>query len=88
MNIYLVERKDCTDYDQYDSFVIIAENAEIAKNTNPEGKLYNINENKDNYYDRWERTWCRNPNETKITLLGIADKNIKSGIIHKSFRAG
>ena len=88
MNIYLVERTDNVDYSEYVSFVIITESEEIAKNTNPKGKLYNTDTHNDEVYDYWGFFWCKNPNDVKVTLLGIADKNISPGIVHAIYHAG
>ena len=37
MNIYKVEQDVNNGYDTYDSFVVVAENEEIAKHTSPSG---------------------------------------------------
>lgn len=73
-NIYLVSRTDNVDYDQYDAFVVTAENEEEAKTV--------INSKHDPDED-WT-TWSH---KVKVELIGVANSN-KAEIILGSFNAG
>lgn len=75
MKIYLVSRIDSIDYDQFDSFVIVANNKEEALH------LKKLNE--DNY-----GTWTDSYDNLEILEIGISTKYKKAEIILGSFNAG
>ena len=75
MFIYLVERTDHCDYDEYKSFLIVAESEEIARNAHPSDEVPS------------RGTWPVNPDELKVTKVGRPIGNIR-GVIHSSFNAG
>ncbi len=82
MNIYLVERMDGVDYDEYDSFVCYAENSITAKKVIP----YCGDE-------KWRgsSSWVPEDKKTslKITRLGKAGNEItEEKIILSSYNAG
>lgn len=81
--IYLVKQNVNDNYDTYDSFVIVCDNANQARNINPDGVLYH-----DSIEDwRFKSSWCM-PNEVKIQLIGVTDLYNENTIIIKSFNAG
>ena len=73
MNIYLLNRTDKWGYDDFDSFVVVAESDEEAKNL----KL--------GYCDG--SSWTT-PDKIKVTLLGVASPNVIKGEILGSYNAG
>lgn len=75
MFIYLVERTDHCDYDQYDSFVVAAETAKVARHAHPSGHKDVCGE------------WPVDPADLKITKIGRAVGNVR-GVINSSFNAG
>lgn len=77
MNIYKVERTDNVDYDEYDSFVVVAENDQIARNTHPEGPRNG----------RRHQTWPVDPEDLIVTLIGQVTSGI-DGVVCASFNAG
>lgn len=68
MNIYLVSQNVNPDYDTYDSFVVVANSEEEARNTHP-----------DEWESDWDGgdvfrgTWAR-ADEVKVELIGKASK--------------
>jgi hypothetical protein len=72
LKIFLIERTDIIDYDEYDSFVVIASNRLKAIETT---------------LPTWGE-WKVDTTKLKVTNLGIARSQIKSGIVLGSFNAG
>lgn len=84
MNIYKVSRTDKWSYDDYDSFVVIAEDEKTALYTHPSGRMLTfIDENKS-----YTGNWVNSPMFLKVELIGIASNDMKPGIIINSFNAG
>lgn len=81
MNIYKVERTDSVDYDEYDSFVIIAETESVARYTHPAG--YDIED-----AARGSNSWPVLPEDIIVTLIGRSAGGIPAGVICVSFNAG
>lgn len=80
--IYLVEQGYRRGYDTYDSFVVICDSEDEARNTNP------CRFSDDNWSD--VRSWCpRNlvDKEVKVTKIGVTHKQDKE-IVCRSFNAG
>lgn len=81
MNIYKVERTDNVDYDEYDSFVIIAETESVARYTHPNGcdiEDAGLSGN----------SWPVMPEDLMVTFVGRVDGNTIVGVICASFNAG
>lgn len=74
MNIYLVERTDSVGYDEYDSFVVVAETEEEALNTTPSDYVT-------------LDSWVGSIQDLKVTLVGRFIGNVR-GVILASFNAG
>jgi len=99
MNIYLVSQSTNTDYDTYDSMVVIAQNEKQAALIHPEAKLFKqfLNELdvikksleiriEDDDYEY--STWTAAKNVT-TTLIGVAHEKYKEPtIVMTSFNAG
>ena len=97
MNIYKLKRTDKLSYDEYDSGIVCAESEEEAKLINISNPDYKWVDNKWIYVredgsicetDGWSWVDADKLNVIKVTLLGIADKDIKKGVILASFNAG
>lgn len=87
MNIYLVERTDKVDYDQYIGFVCIAESENQARHMNP---TYDGEFDNDLYYNfncSYITDWAQDPNSLKVTKIGEADSS-QAKIILYSYNAG
>ena len=94
MNIYLVEQDVNNGYDTYDSFVVVAENEEIAKHTSPSSLYVWKNEEWNFCYSDGtcepssQLYWCL-PSDVKVTLIGEADRNYtETTVLLASFNAG
>lgn len=74
MNIYKVERTDGVGYDEYDSFVVVAETEEEALNTSPSDYVAS-------------GSWPVTIRDLNVTLLGRFIGNVR-GVILASFNAG
>lgn len=89
MNIYLLERQDMHDNDEYDSLVVVAETKEKAKQIHPaDGSLYSGREDKMNFWHQPNSSWV-NIDKINVTLIGKADPSQKeNSVICTSFNAG
>lgn len=94
MNIYLVTQDVDNGYDTYDSFVVVAENEDIARHTSPSGH-YAWKNNKWNFLfesGHYEPSYCSDwclPDQVEVTLIGKADdKYTETTVICASFNAG
>jgi len=87
MKIYLIDQSENTDYDTWDSAVVIAENEEEAKKIHPNG--YTIIESFDKVKeeDSWYG-WTTDINKISATYLGEAKEGSNKGVICSSFNAG
>lgn len=74
MNIYIVERTDSVDYDEYDSFVVVVETEKEALNTSPSSYTAS-------------GSWPVTIRDLKVTLLGRFIGDVR-GVILASFNAG
>ena len=82
MNLYLISQTHNRDYDTYDSAVVVAESAEIAKQMQPSsGELYT----RPSMFDR--NTWA-DPEYVEVVYLGKADIIDERKVICASFNAG
>ena len=81
MNIFKVERTDKVGYDEYDSFVIIAESENEARVTDPSGKPV-----EDSIFSSWVKV--RDLDKLIVTLIGVANEDQEPGIVLTSFNAG
>jgi hypothetical protein len=73
MKLYLLERGDRVDYDEYDSMVVAAENEHDALRTLPPRGLFG---------------WTRELERIKITHIGNAVEDLPIGVVLASFNAG
>lgn len=84
LNLYLISQDFNNDYFTYDSAVVVARDAETARNTYP-GDIddVRVEDDKGDYFF----AWCR-PEDVKVTLLGEANEAIAPGIVCASYNAG
>jgi hypothetical protein len=83
MNLYLISQTTNDNYDTYDSAVVAAENEEEARSLNPSGGFMTKED--------WEAlytSWCNNPKQVKVMLIGKAIEGATTGVILASFNAG
>lgn len=80
MNIYKVERTDSAGYDEYESFVIVAETESVARYTHPTG--CDIED-----AGRSANSWPVVPEDLIVTLVGRTVGDVR-GVICASFNAG
>ena len=92
MKIYHVSQNVNNGYDTYSNFVVICENEDEARYTNP-GGFHKWHDNSwwFQYSDGTEGkqeddTWCL-PSQVEVIYFGESKKNMK-GIICSSFHAG
>ena len=81
MNMYLVKRQDLCSYDEYDSFVVIAENETEARNTHPSPYRESWN-GKAKMYDSWV-----NADDVIVEKIGYSDET-KTRVVCASFNSG
>jgi len=73
MKLYLIEQKEITGYDTFDSAVVCAKSSQAARRINP---------------GTWGDTWASNPSKVRVKYLGAATKTMEEGLILSSFNAG
>lgn len=83
MKLYLIFRKDRTNYDEYDSFVVAAENEENALKFHPRGRYFE----EDDYFDNGEVYEWTSKENLKIECIGESYSKEEKVII-SSFNAG
>ena len=95
MNIYLVERRDNVDWDEYYGFVIASESPEEARKTHPDTPRYTWSQTEwltpKGLPDRDGRySWIGvgDIDALEVTQIGVAIDGTKSGIILTDFKAG
>lgn len=83
MNIYKVSRTDKIGYEEFDSFVTVAKDAESARNTHPRGANKN--------WDADWNGWVPSSKKSSLDVVHIGTSNEcyhKGEIILASFNAG
>lgn len=93
MNLYLISQVAMQGYDTYDSAVVCAESEEEAKNMHPgSGSIAIWNEERQKYITStgfvcWGYDWS-NPEDVKVTLIGVAVEGAVKEVVCASFNAG
>jgi hypothetical protein len=83
MNIYHVNRLGKIDYDEYDSCVVIAPDAEIARRMiPPDGRMYFDSDSQNSFWG-WEV-----PGKLVVNLIGTALPGETQRVVCASFNAG
>lgn len=89
MKIFKVERADSIGWDEFDSFVVVAESEDRARCIHP-NSCYVWNDGKwenpkypSGRYDGWP-----SPDQLLVEYLGEACKEQKEGVVLASFNAG
>jgi len=86
LKLYLIIQKVNTRYDSFDSAIVCAENEEEARVTHPD-------HTKNNDWPEWQHLeanywdWAK-PENVKVRLIGVANKNTEKGVVLASFNAG
>ena len=84
MNLYLVSQSVNTEYDTYDSFVVVAPDEEYARHTHPR---LTTEDKMDGFW--WNSTWTSELDKVEVKLIGTAAKHLVKGqVICASFNAG
>ena len=82
--IFLVSQNQNDGYDTYDSFVIVCNNEDEARNTNPEGAVW---DGKTDVFYFNRSVWVE-PSEVNVSLIGMTDLYNENTIICSSFNSG
>ncbi len=75
LKIYRISQTVNQEYNTYDAAIVAAENEEEARRT--------LLSNKNTWADEWV-----SPVDVRVEEIGVANKNIKKGVILASFNAG
>lgn len=81
-NIYKVSQSANDGYNTYDSFIVVAESEDEAKDTSPTGEAINWNNIPQNIYDC---DWAQKREDVKVLFVGLAKEGLPKGIILASF---
>jgi hypothetical protein len=87
MNIYLLEQDEATDYDTFDSIVVVARNEAAARMIHP-SETFGVKREECWKEDPIYATWATDPSQVEVTLIGTAVPNSDEGIVVASFNAG
>lgn len=82
MKIFSVYQNIVYGFDTFDSFVIICEDEEIARKTDPHGQLITWED------DTYSWVGLKNIDKVEIEYLGEAKEGSERGIVCASFNAG
>lgn len=77
-NLYLLTQNTNTGYDTYDSCVVCAPDAETARGISPDGGAQDW---------PWRWSWAE-PEDVRVTLIGVADPSAPQGVVIASYNAG
>ncbi len=75
LKIYRISQTVNQEYNTYDAAIVVAENEEEARRT--------LLSDKNTWPDEWV-----SPVDVRVEEIGVANKNIKKGVILASFNAG
>ncbi|MDY0251183.1 MAG: hypothetical protein RBR45_14205 [Pseudomonas sp.] len=91
MYIYLIEQNVNSDWDFYDSAVVVAPDIQTARFTHPDNESI---WNGKTWVDKKTRLdlfvtepWCH-PSHVDVQLIGVASEKTQPGVICASFNAG
>ncbi len=80
MKLYLISQDVLNGYDTYDSAVVAAPDEQTAQSIHPAGWATKLSPLDDR--------WVRDPGQVKVMYLGVADPEVREGVICASFNAG
>ena len=86
MKLWLIKQKERTGWDTFDSCVVAAETADIARTVHP-----NDNPQYQSFEAGWcwyDDSWASSSRNVTCWLLGQAIEGTKTGLILASFNAG
>ena len=86
MRLYLISRTDDIDYDEYDSFVVVAESEKSALEWHPNGQKINYSLDEEHIEYDYCHSWTSKEN-LKIECIGESNSQEEKVII-SSFNAG
>lgn len=81
LRLFLLTQQENNSYDTFDSIVVAAQTEDDARQIHP----YGLWEKK---YTGSSSAWASSPKKVDVQLLGVAEPDIESGIILRSFNAG
>lgn len=81
MILFLISQTENDNVDTYDSAVVCAASADMARAIHPDGKTPP---------HEWPRhdTWAHSLEAVTVTAIGVASDHIKPGVVCASFNAG
>lgn len=73
LNIYYIYQDENTNVNTYHAAVVVAASEDDARNIHPDGD--------------WDRvdSWCYNPEDVKVRLMGSADDSWATGMVLSSY---
>ena len=84
MNLYKLTQNENTGYDTFSCIIVCAESETKARLIHPYGESDAWKED-----ELWkDSAWASSPQNVNVTLIGKAVKDLKAGIICRSFHAG
>ena len=90
MKLYLIGQSERMDYDTFDSAVVAAPNADVARQIHPEEEWGH-----EERAELWEDaktdnygSWASKPENVTVKLIGDATPGTAEGVILASFHAG
>jgi hypothetical protein len=78
MKLYRISQTVNKGYDTYDSAIVCAKSEDVARNIIPGG----------GDWGNPPTTWCNNPDQVTVELIGTAARGTRQGVMLASFNAG
>ena len=80
--IYLISQNENTDWDTYDSAVVVAPDVKTAQRIHPMGLKW-----MDTSWENGMTDWCSSPDEVQVKFIGTASKDLEIGVICASYNS-
>lgn len=80
MNLYLIERDDTVNYEEYDSAIVAAESEDDAKTIHPNKENPHPVGERRRPFDGWPDTWV-SISHVKATYIGEAKPEMPRGVV-------
>lgn len=87
MKLWVISQEENKGYDTFDSAVVAAETEDEAKKTHPWVRS-EWDDDSDNFWIEYARTWVETPEQVKARYLGEAVAGTEAGVVVASFHAG
>ena len=87
--LFLVKRTDKIGWDEYDSFVVCAKDADEARRVFPGGEVFFKDDEESRNYFLWRWSWTDAIETLEVTCIGVASPRLeRRQVVCASYNAG